>query len=163
MEPKYSTRMKGGWVVYFNVKHLMDPISTLCATHIVYTVFVIYYPKVNKNVLNCLCCLITKLLLNRVTLTQPRQNRFLLPDCHTHVYIIDWLPYICLLLSSFSNYVYHFECAWPTAIKIVCITNFHMMGFSSLVDEIQFKLISSRHICIFTVAGSVANYRWWSH
>ena len=42
--------------------------------------------------------------------------------------------------------------AWPTALKLGCITNFDMlflvMGFISLVDEIQFILISSRHICI---------------
>ena len=39
-----------------------------------------------------------------------------------------------------------------TALKLGCITNFDMlflvMGFISLVDEIQFMLISSRHICI---------------
>ena len=41
---------------------------------------------------------------------------------------------------------------WPTALKPGCVTNFDMlflvMGFISLVDEIQFMLISSRHICI---------------
>ena len=52
-----------------------------------------------------------------------------------------WLPYICLLVSGFLN-VYHFACVWPTALKRCCITNFDMlclvMGFISLVDEIQF-------------------------
>ena len=61
-----------------------------------------------------------------------------------------WLPYICLLFSSFSN-DYHSTCVWPTALKLGCFTNFDMlflvMGFISLVDEIQFMLISS-HICI---------------
>ena len=40
-------------------------------------------------------------------------------------------------------------CVWPTALKLGCITNFDMlflvMGFISLVDEIQFMLISSHH------------------
>ena len=52
---------------------------------------------------------------------------------------------------GFSN-VYYLACVWPTALKLGCITNFDMlflvMGFISLVDEIQFMLISSRHICI---------------
>ena len=54
------------------------------------------------------------------------------------------LPYICLKFSGFSN-VYHSACVWPAALKLECITNFDMlflvMGFSSLVDEIQFILI----------------------
>ena len=53
--------------------------------------------------------------------------------------------------SSFSN-VYHFTCLWPTPLKHGCVTNLDMlflvMGFISLVDGIQFILISSRHICI---------------
>ena len=52
---------------------------------------------------------------------------------------------------DFSN-VYHFICVWPTALKLGCISNFDMlflvMGFISLVDEIQFMLISSLHICM---------------
>ena len=59
--------------------------------------------------------------------------------------------HLSLLFSSFSN-VYHFACVWPTALKLGCITNFDMlflvMVLISLVDEIQFMLISSRHICI---------------
>ena len=43
----------------------------------------------------------------------------------------------------------------PTSLKRDCITNFDMlflvMGFISLVDEIQFMLISSRHICIRSI------------
>ena len=58
------------------------------------------------------------------------------------------LPYICLLFSGFSN-VYHSACVWPTALKLGCINNFDMpflvMGFISLVDEIQFMLINSPH------------------
>ena len=57
------------------------------------------------------------------------------------------LPYICLLFWDFSD-VYHSACAWPTALKLGCVTNLHMMGFISLIDEIQFMLISSRHICV---------------
>ena len=57
-------------------------------------------------------------------------------------------PYICLLFLGFSN-VYHFVFVWPTTLKLGCITNFDMfflvMGFISLVDEIKFMLISSRH------------------
>ena len=64
------------------------------------------------------------------------------------------LPYIFLLILFFSN-VYHSTCVWPAALKLGCITNFDMlfleMGIISLVDEIQFMLISSRHICIRTI------------
>ena len=65
------------------------------------------------------------------------------------------LPYICLLFSGFSN-VYHFACVWPTALKRGWVTNyldplFFVMGFISLVDEVPFMLISSRHICIRSI------------
>ena len=60
----------------------------------------------------------------------------------------------CLLFSGFSN-VCHSAAVWPTALKLGCITNFDMlflvMGFISLVDKIQFMLISSRHICISSI------------
>ena len=53
--------------------------------------------------------------------------------------------------SRVSN-VYHFVRVWPTALKLGCITNFDMlflmMGFISLVDEIQSMLISNHHVCI---------------
>ena len=56
--------------------------------------------------------------------------------------------------SGFSN-VYHFACVRPTALKLGSIANFDMLflviGFISLVDEIQFMLISSRHICIRSI------------
>ena len=69
------------------------------------------------------------------------------------------LPYICLLFSWFSN-VYHFACVWPTPLKLGCITNFDMlflvMRFISLVDEIQFMLTRSRHIC----TRSYGNRSW---
>ena len=62
---------------------------------------------------------------------------------------VDWLPYNCLLFSCFSN-VYHFTCVWPTALKLGCIANFDMlflvMGFISLVDEIQFLLYMLWHL-----------------
>ena len=58
----------------------------------------------------------------------------------------------CLLFSGFSN-VCHSACVWPTALKLGCVTNFDMlflvMGFISLVDGIQFLLISSRNICLY--------------
>ena len=64
------------------------------------------------------------------------------------------VPYIWLLFSSFSN-VYHSACVWPTALKLSCVTNFDMfflmMWFISLVDEIQFMLISSFHTCIQSI------------
>ena len=59
--------------------------------------------------------------------------------------VTAWLPYICLLFSCFSN-VYHSARVWPTALKLGCLTNldtlFLVMGFISLIDEIQFMLIS---------------------
>ena len=62
---------------------------------------------------------------------------------------VDPLPYICLLFSGFSN-ACHFAAFWPTDLKLGCITNFDIlslvMGLISLVNEIQFMLISSRHI-----------------
>ena len=65
---------------------------------------------------------------------------------------------VSLTLPSFSN-VYHFACVWPTALKLGCITNldtfFLVMGFISLVDEIQFMLISSRHICIRSMQKNI--------
>ena len=59
--------------------------------------------------------------------------------------------HLSLILVFFPN-VYHSACVWPTALKLVCITNFDtlflIMGLIFLVDEIQFMLISSHHICI---------------
>ena len=63
-----------------------------------------------------------------------------------------WLPYsvhVSYLFFVFSN-VYHSVCVWPTALKLGCGTNLDMlflvMGFISLVDEIQLMLIISCHI-----------------
>ena len=62
---------------------------------------------------------------------------------------VDPPPYICLLFSGFSN-VRHSAAFWPTSLKLGCITNFDMlslmMGFTSLVNEIQFMLICSPRI-----------------
>ena len=48
---------------------------------------------------------------------------------------------------------------WPTALKLGCVTNFDMlflvMGFISLIDEIQVMLISSRHINLHKVYKGV--------
>ena len=53
---------------------------------------------------------------------------------------------------------YDFACIWPTALKLGYITNFYMLflvtGFISLVDEIQFMLISRRYICIKSIFDS---------
>ena len=71
------------------------------------------------------------------------------------------LPYICLLFSGFSS-VCHSAVFWPTALKLGCITNFDMlslvMGFISLVNEIQFMLISSRHISNRSIIKSPATH-----
>ena len=65
------------------------------------------------------------------------------------------LTTIHLSFSGFSN-VCHSVCVWPTALKLGCITNsgmlFLVMGFISLVDEIQF---SSQHICIRSIIYSI--------
>ena len=70
----------------------------------------------------------------------------------------DCAPYICHLFSGFSN-VCHSACIWPTALKLGCVTNLDMLflvlGFISLVDEIQFMLISGRHICIRSISFRV--------
>ena len=59
-----------------------------------------------------------------------------------------------LVFSGFSN-VYYSACVWPTVLKLGCVTNFStlflVMGFISLIDEIQFMLISSRHICVRSI------------
>ena len=64
-----------------------------------------------------------------------------MPDCHT----------FCLLFSCFSN-EYHSVYVWSTALKLGYVNTFDtlflVMGFISLVDEIQFRLISNLHICI---------------
>ena len=64
-----------------------------------------------------------------------------------------WLPYIFLLFSGFSN-VCHFTCVWPSSESFYVTyvdTLFPVMGFISLIDEIQFMLISSCHICIRSI------------
>ena len=66
-----------------------------------------------------------------------------MPDCNTFV------SYFRVFQMSTIPRV------WPTALKLGCITNLDMlfliMGFISLVDEIQFMLISSCHICIRSI------------
>ena len=60
-----------------------------------------------------------------------------------------------IMRKSMSKLVMQFTCVWRTALKLGCVTNFDMlflvMGFISLVDEIQFMLISSHHICIRSI------------
>ena len=69
---------------------------------------------------------------------------------------LGWTDYHTFVsyFGVFLN-VYYFVCVWPTALKLGCITNFDMlflvMGFISLVDEIQFILISSHHICMRSI------------
>ena len=60
------------------------------------------------------------------------------------------LPYIFLLFSGFSN-VNHSTCVWPTTLKLGCYSLFLAMGFISVVDKIQFMLISRHYICIRSV------------
>ena len=63
---------------------------------------------------------------------------------------VDWLPYICLLFSGFSNVCHFTGCIWPTALKLGCITNVDMlfltMGFICLSYENKFMLVSGGHI-----------------
>ena len=70
-----------------------------------------------------------------------------MPDCHTFV------SYFRVFQMSTIPRV------WLTALKLGCITNFDMlflvMGFVSLVDEMQFMLISNRHICIRFIRLSI--------
>ena len=57
--------------------------------------------------------------------------------------------------------VCHSAWVWPTALKLGCITNFDMlflmMEFISLVDEIQFMLISSCHFCVRCYSSNSMN------
>ena len=57
------------------------------------------------------------------------------------------------LILEFFKYLYHFACVWPTALKLGCVTNLDtlFLVMISLIDEIQFMLISSRHICIRSI------------
>ena len=75
---------------------------------------------------------------------------------------VDPLPYICLLFSFFSD-VCHSAAFWPRALKLGCITNLDMlflvMGLISLVNEIQFMLISSRHFSNRSISIQCINVR----
>ena len=66
--------------------------------------------------------------------------------------------HLSLIFGFFK--VYHSVRVWPTALKLGCITNFAtlflVMGFISLVDEIQFMLISSRHIVLVEMRPTAA-------
>ena len=66
------------------------------------------------------------------------------------------------ILLGFSN-VCHSAAFWPTALKLGCITNFDMlslvMRFIYLANEIQFILISSRHISNRSM-GKVNKLHW---
>ena len=77
-----------------------------------------------------------------------------MPDFHTFVSY-----FLVFLMSAIPR-------VWPTALKLGCISNFNMrfllMGLISLVDEIQFMLISSHHICILKVY-TFELLRWVQH
>ena len=80
-----------------------------------------------------------------------------------------WLPYInCHKFVSWGIFqCLHYMCVWPTALKLGCVTNLIDMlilviGFIILVDEIQFMLISSCHICIRSMTtGNI--FCWKNH
>ena len=87
-----------------------------------------------------------------------RKNLYILPQNDRHLKNLkirdkppkpDYLPYICLLLSDFSN-VCHFTCIWPRTLKLGCIANVNMLflmnGFICLFYENEFMLISGGHI-----------------
>ena len=94
------------------------------------------------------------------TFEKPENKRQMYGSQSTH--LPDWLPYICLLFLGFSN-VCHFACVWHTALKLGCINNldtlFLVTGLISFIDEIQFMLISSRHICIRSMQTII---RYWA-
>ena len=64
--------------------------------------------------------------------------------CHTFV------SYFNLLIYFFQMSTIPRDSVWPAALKLGCVNNFDILslviGFISLVDEIQFMRISSRHI-----------------
>ena len=76
---------------------------------------------------------------------------------------VDWLPYICLLFSGFSN-VCHFTCIWPRALKLGCITNVDMlfltMGFICFFYVNKLMLISGGHISNRSMTELVDNLNY---
>ena len=82
-------------------------------------------------------------------------------NCSSFQVWVDWLPYICLLFSGFSN-VYHFVCVWPTALKqLAALLMWHALSrdgahFFGWWNSIH-AIISSHHICIRSIACMCAN------
>ena len=80
-----------------------------------------------------------------------------IPSLSNTISVLSYKSNFALLLSGVSN-AYHSVCVWPTALKLGCVTNFDMLflvtWFISLVDELKFMLISSRHICIRSVSAN---------
>ena len=64
------------------------------------------------------------------------------------------------MYGSQSTHAYHSACLWPTALKLGCVTNldtlFLVMGSMYLIDEIQFMLIRSRHVCIRSITPELS-------
>ena len=93
---------------------------------------------------------VTLLISTKISLLATR-SRILNTNSFFRLSTHAWLPLDCLLFSFFSN-VCHSACIWSAALKLGYLTNLDMfflvIGLISLVDEIQFMLISSRHICI---------------
>ena len=73
--------------------------------------------------------------------THVKWQTFEKPENKRQMYGSESTRHKFLLFSGFSN-VYHFACVWSTAPKLGRVTNldtlFLVMGFISLVDEIQF-------------------------
>ena len=79
------------------------------------------------------------------TFENPRNNR----QMYGRQAWVDPLPYICLLFSGFSNVCHSAVFLANRSETWLALLNFDMlflvMGLISLVNEIQFMLISSRH------------------
>ena len=96
---------------------------------------------------------VTLLISTKISLLATR-SRILNTNSFFRLSTHAWLPLGCVLFSFFLN-VCHSACIWSAALKLGYLTNLDMlflvMGFISLIDEIQFMLISSRHICIRSI------------
>ena len=71
------------------------------------------------------------------------------------VYHAGQMSKTCFIKQCWMMFYGNVLLVWPTALKLRYITNcgmlFLVMGFISLVDDIQFMLISRHHICIRSV------------
>ena len=114
---------------------------------------------------------------DRQTDRQTEIDRLIIRHTHTHIYIhtyinIDFMQIWRLIISinwilstkempDCHTFVSYFQVyVFGTRGKRGCTTNFDIlflvMGFISLVDEMQFMLISSCHICIRSISQKLS-------